>query len=161
MIRTACLKDIEELAELNSVVQSIHADNEPTIFKPYAISNSKKWFKSFLQDKNNHVLVAQDDKKIVIGYIAFTTKKSGGSLLTFPRKLIYIQHIAVDKTWQSKRIGEKLLKKVLRFAEKKKIIRLELDVWAFNESANSFFEKHGFKKFNVKRYFSFDKKNKQ
>lgn len=155
MIKNACLKDAEELAELNSVVQSIHAENEPGIFKSYSKSNSKKWFKSFLQDKNNHVLIAQDEKKMAIGYIAFTVKTNNGSLLTFPRKLIYIQHIAVNKAWQSKLIGEKLLKEVVRFAEKKKIDRLELDVWAFNKSANSFFEKHGFKEFNVKRYFSF------
>lgn len=79
------------------------------------------------------------------------TKKNNRAIPISKKRTIYfIEDIVVDKNSRRKGIGKKLYYFLKEQASKEKIDAIELNVWAFNESAIKFYESLGMSVKNMK-----------
>ena len=79
------------------------------------------------------------------------TKKSNRTIpISKQRTTYFIEDIVVDKNYRRKGIGKKLYYFLKEQASKENIDAIELNVWAFNESAIKFYESLGMSVKNMK-----------
>lgn len=100
--------------------------------------NEREFIKWFLQLNSNHrVIVGEYDNHIVaIGTIIIENK----IIHSFGR-VAHIEDIAVDKNYQKKNIGKKLIEKLIDIAKEKDVYKCILTSSIFNRP---FYEKCGF-----------------
>lgn len=101
---------------------------------------SRGTFKELLENESCFSWVVLEGE-VVLGYAVF-------SLVIDESELI---NIAVEKTNRRRGIGRFLMKKIIRFLEKKGAENLFLEVRPSNLGARSFYEGFGFVKINVRR----------
>lgn len=150
MIKKATKKDMKVLNALNKEVQDLHHKIFPKKFKPHSIANMSEIFKKFLDDSNSTIIIQYSDDNEPMGYIMYEDKQYQETGFTFAYRSLYIHHISVNKEFQSKGLGKKLIQTVIDKAKELNIDCIELDVWSQNESAKEFFKNLGFKAFNEK-----------
>ena len=140
-IRIASEKDIPKLNELLFQVHKIHADARPDIF----ITNSKKYnddeLKQLIQDHNKTSIFVAEADGVVVGY-AFcqVIRESDNSRV---QNTLYIDDLCVDENLRGCHIGSDLLNFVVNYAKENNFYNITLNVWALNEKALKFYEKHG------------------
>ena len=141
-----------DIVFLNTFVQKIHHEQYPDIFKP-ATSNDAihKFFESILSDEQNCLLMAYKDG-LPVGYLWAAFMQRPDNALTYGRKSIYINHIAVHEDFRREHIAKTLFEELQRIAKQKEIRHFALDTWTFNTEAHRFFEKMGFETYNLKMW---------
>ena len=104
-------------------------------YKPH--KNLKNIWRNFKKQKNIFCISAIDKRNEVLGYgsIVFEYKIRGGLVG-------HIEDIAVQKKYQKKGIGTKIIKKLIQEASKKKCYKVILQT----KNAKNFYKKLGFKK---------------
>jgi ribosomal protein S18 acetylase RimI-like enzyme len=65
-----------------------------------------------------------------------------------------VQQISLDRAYQKRGYGERLIGAVVELARARGVARIELDVWAFNRNARGFFARQGFAIFNERMYLA-------
>lgn len=145
-----CLKEhLDELIELNIEVQRIHAEKHPELFKSDISKVSlAKFYAELLQDEEQHILVALDGQNVV-GYIWAEQVCRKESLFTHSFRRMKINHISISEQHKGAGIGSSFIKSIEKIAKQKGMPEIALDVWQFNGNAINFFEKQGFKAFNI------------
>ncbi|MDE5888399.1 MAG: GNAT family N-acetyltransferase [Bacilli bacterium] len=146
MIREAKEKDFEGILKIFIEVQTLHANNEPNIFR-YAAPIDLCLFKSMINNQEIKIFVSEDKDKINGFLIGTIIKKD--SNIKLPRKSFAIENIAVSKEEQNKNIGTKLMSTAKKFAKKEKCDSLVLNVWTFNKKAISFYKHLGFEEKSI------------
>jgi len=140
---------IDDLVLLNAEVQEMHSKKYPLIFK-YPIDSSlvKDDFITKLANKHHLIYVALKGQ-MVVGYIWAQYIERAESALTYSAKKIKIHHIAVSKQERGEGIGDMLMGSINIEAQKRTVQHIALDVWCFNNKAESFFKKSGYEVFNI------------
>jgi len=87
-------------------------------------------------DKNAVFLIAKIGEKIV-GYAAFYTNNR-------VEKVAYLTLIGVEKNYQGKKIGTKLMKKAIMIAKDNDMNIMKLEVLDTDKGAQNFYKKMGF-----------------
>ncbi|HLD28426.1 MAG TPA: GNAT family N-acetyltransferase [Patescibacteria group bacterium] len=138
IIKPANIKNLNQLYNLNQtayldVNNVIPYSNE----LKYSIEDEKAIISEYSK-QNNLYLVAWLDNQIV-GFIQFTGShyqktKHTGKLELFVRT-----------EFRSQKIGQQLIKELLIWTKKKKLKRIELEVWTNNKPAINLYQKLGFK----------------
>ncbi len=141
IIRKATKTDYEAIANFAKSVAMHHVKNRPDILKN-APDLSEKEFKETVKDKNWLILVAEKDGKPV-GCCKTLIREIGDEYWT-SMKLLYIYEMYVDPSCRRMGIGAALLDETKRIGKEIGATQIELDVWSFNESAISLYEKAGF-----------------
>ena len=108
---------------------------------------SKRDLSEELKNKTANFFVAED-KNNVYGYIGMHVIKDEA----------YITNIAVEKAYQNKKIGTKLLNYVLKFGKENKFNFITLEVRTSNLIARKFYKANGFKQVGVRKNFYNDPK---
>lgn len=140
-IRCATVKDYEIIAEFSKQVVLHHSANRPDIIKS-APDLSKKEFKKTIKDKNWITLIAENDGQAV-GYCKALIRNIGDEVWT-PMKLIFIFEMYVAPSCRRKGVANALLDEIKKIANEIGATQIELDVWAFNDSAIQLYEQSGF-----------------
>jgi len=149
-IVTAKEQHIPRLAELNLLVQQLHADKYPEIFKyPVQTSVLKDEFTSLINKPDYFIFVALDGIEVV-GYVLVQYFKRPDSLLIYGGDKLYIHHVSVAENSRNIGIGSKLFERVEKLAQESGVKDVALDVWSFNNKAKSFFKAYGFQTYNEK-----------
>jgi ribosomal protein S18 acetylase RimI-like enzyme len=160
MIRKATSDDIPAVSELNQTVQMLHVSHAPHLFKAPADGALafRSWFEKVLIDPDSTVLVAERDGAAV-GYVYAQEIRREETWIRPAQRFILLHHIAVATLFQNAGIGTALVIALFQVANTNGVSRLELDVWAFNTPAKSFFSKFGFSVFNHRMEVSVDGPN--
>ncbi len=148
MIRNLELKDYEEAKRLIYQIHEIHYNNRPDICvdgNPLPI----KYFKNSINDENAINYVYEEDNHIV-GLLMATKKNSNAIPIAKNRCIYFIEDIVIDNNYRRKNIGKKLFECLQKKAIEEQIDAIELNVWAFNESAINFYEALGMSLKNMK-----------
>ena len=148
MIRKIVEEDYEELRKLVYQVHELHYSNRPDIYidgNPLPL----EYFNGILNDTTAFYYVYVEDNKI-LGLLMATKKNNRAILISKKRTIYFIEDIVVDKNSRRKGIGKKLYYFLKEQASKEKIDAIELNVWAFNESAIKFYESLGMLVKNMK-----------
>lgn len=148
MIRKIIASDYNEINKLVYQVHELHYSNRPDIYvdgNPLPI----EYFNEILNDDTSFNYVYEEDNKICGLLIA--TKHTNRSIpISKQRTTYFIEDIVVDKSFRRKGIGKKLYYFLKEQANKENIDAIELNVWAFNESAIKFYESLGMSVKNMK-----------
>lgn len=133
-IRKAKLKDraqVQKIAIKNLNSSRFNLDNK---IKKYAGIIKSEWISNFFKKKRGDALYLVEHRNKIAGFI----------LLLFDRKKIIIDLIAIDKKYQRKGLGEKLIK----FIEKiyyKKFKYIKVGTQSNNKKSLIFYKKNKFK----------------
>jgi len=144
-LRKADRGDFEELNRLIKQVDLMHHRNLPNIFKnnpPPA--RSPEYLFSIIDDDNKDIIVAESENKL-LGFVVIHKKFTPDITVLFDREYAVIDNIAVDKEYRRKGIGKALMKKAHKWARKKGITKIELNVFEFNKNALQFYKNLGYK----------------
>jgi ribosomal protein S18 acetylase RimI-like enzyme len=143
-IRRATEADLSALVRLNSIVQELHARNEPAAFKfPSDDSASKKLFQTLLNEPEHCVLVVEQGQAVV-GYLFAREVKKDGDWLSPAQRHFMLENIGVDPAFRRQGFGRALIGAFFAEAKARGILRTEVVHWSFNENASRFFRKQGF-----------------
>jgi diamine N-acetyltransferase len=148
-IRKATANDLQTLIALNRFVQQQHAKALPHHFKkPQADPHTIRMFRNLIKDSQSFVFLAEDEEPA--GYVYAQFQERSESWIRPKSRALYVHHIVVAPKFRRCGVGSALFASVREVAKKKKVERLELDVWFFNTEARKFFAKLGFQISNEK-----------
>lgn len=148
MIRKVKESDYEELKKFVYQVHELHYKNRPDIYidgNPLPL----EYFNKVINDDNAFNYVYEEDNKIY-GLLMVTKCTNRSIPILKQRTTYFIDDIVVDKSSRGKGIGKKLYYFLKEEATKENIDAIELNVWAFNESAIKFYESLGMSVKNMK-----------
>lgn len=146
-IRFAKKQDIDDILRLLKQVNRIHHEARPDILN-FATKYTRDELVGILADTNRPVLVAVEDNH-VLGYVFGIYKEVKGHHILIDEKSLYIDDICVDENVRGKRVGQSLYEASKQLARDNGCRRITLNVWAFNDSAKSFYEKMGMTTFHT------------
>ena len=129
-------------------VHELHLKNRSDIYNdgnPCPIEYFEKVLNSLESIK--YAYIEQDT---IVGLVMGEKQESKSLPIFKSRSIYFIDDIVVDKDYRHKGIGKKLYNYVLDKAKKNDIDSIELNVWAFNQNAISFYKSLGMSEKNIK-----------
>ncbi len=142
-METASPADVDTLARLNQHVHRLHVEAVPHFFKLPNQQEAVIFFSELLGKDNCRAFIAYIEGTAV-GYILITTGERPVNAFSFARRWLYIDQISVEPNWQGQGVGRELMNAALQYAREAGIDDIEVDTWAFNTPAQSFFQSMGF-----------------
>jgi ribosomal protein S18 acetylase RimI-like enzyme len=144
-IREANSDDKKQIASLFSDENDHHYDLQPDVFNNLSESEilPENWFENILNNDTRFIFVSEIETQIV-GLIYFTIHQVLDDPLCKQKNWIYIEEMAVLKSYRGKGIGKELLDFVETYAKQVKAESIRLDVWENNEDAVYFYKSNGF-----------------
>jgi diamine N-acetyltransferase len=136
-------RDLDDLVRLNGEVQALHFEHNPERFRAPDPALIRPMFERWLKDADCRILVARRGETVV-GYALLFVRDVAANALCHERRFVEIDQICVTSTGRRSGVGNELMAAAKRFASDQGITTLELSVWHFNETAQRFFERHGF-----------------
>ena len=134
-IDASCVDD--ELLELFVGGFKLHYNGRSDVFPDMTYERLKKNLLEVFDFSNKKVFVIEEDsKKIGFIILEFRTRKN---------KLIFVDELYVDEDYRKMGYGKKLMDFAYSFAKENDCSRVELNCWCFNEDANNFYKKLGYK----------------
>ncbi len=142
-IRKAVKKDAEKLSELLRTIAQLHHDGRPDIYGAGGAKYNLTDVEKKIENTDELILVAVNEDDVVMGYTMskIIDVEENGILLGY-RKM-YIDDVCVDSSARKLGIGRKLMEATKKEAENNGCHLVELNVWAFNESAVDFYKSCG------------------
>jgi len=142
-VRHADEHDIPALDALNALVQRLHADALPTMFKQPSPGGSAAFFADALHRDGVVVLIAEVDDAPAGYLLAEETHEFAGAF-EHTSDVLYVHHIAVGDAYRRHGVGRLLLATAEEWAHGRDLTEVRLDHWAFNDDAHAFFTEYGF-----------------
>jgi ribosomal protein S18 acetylase RimI-like enzyme len=144
VIRQAGVEDAALLARLCLDVHRIHAATRPDYFKPIdSIDVLVHDFRNRLVDSNHLIFIAEREEEAV-GYLLAQLMRRPESVYTYAKEVLVVDQMSVLTEHRSKGFGDALMRHALDTARARGYKTILLNVWAFNERAIAFYERHGF-----------------
>lgn len=148
LIREGKIEDLENMNELFEELDEYHRINLPNIFKKGdIIGRPLEHIKNMCENSDSEIFVAELDGKL-IGMAEILKKRTVPYPLKKDREWVVLDTIVVKKEYRGKGIGNILFDSILDWTKDKKINRIEVNVYEFNNSAIKFYENLGFRNFN-------------
>ena len=146
-IRKAIATDSLLLSYLCLNVQRLHAERHPEIFKiPHSDDFAVTFFDEVLVDPAARIFIAEEDGR-ALGYIFCKLYERPASVFNYVSRFLQIEHISVQPEAQRQGVGTALINRAEELAREINVTRIQLSSWNFNTKAHTFFERHGFAKF--------------
>jgi len=149
-VRKAITNDYKTLCELFDEIDALHSDNLPHIFqKPKGAAREQEYYLGLIADENIGLFVAEAGGKLV-GFVHAIVKDSPAMPIFVPRRYAIVDGIVVRSEFQNQGTGKILMDKIQEWAIAKGAVSIELNVYEFNETAISFYERLGYQTFSRK-----------
>ncbi len=149
-VRKATADDYNSVCELFDEIDALHRDNLPHIFqKPDGTVREQDYFLGLSADENVALLVAETGKDLV-GFVHAMVRDTPAIPVFVPRRYAIVDGIVVKSGFQNHGIGRILMEKMQEWALTKGATSIELNVYEFNETAISFYERLGYQTFSRK-----------
>ena len=149
-VRKATTNDYDTLCELFDEIDTLHRDNLPHIFqKPRGSIREEEYYSGLIADESVALFVAEKGEKLV-GFVHAVVRDTPAFPVFVPRRYAIVDGIVVKSGYQNHGIGRILMGKVQEWAIAKGAASIELNVYEFNETAISFYERLGYQTFSRK-----------
>ncbi|MFD0699030.1 GNAT family N-acetyltransferase [Paenibacillus sp. GCM10027628] len=129
-IRKAKAEDYDAVNAIIRFGQEEHAEALPHLFARLDRVVAMSWYRSFSDQLNKVILVAEIAAQLV-GVAMLELKKSPPYDALVPRTYAYMNELAVAPAYQRQGIGTKLYEASLQWAQEHGASSLELNVWEF------------------------------
>jgi diamine N-acetyltransferase len=149
-VRKATAHDYNSLCELFDEGDALHRDHLPHIFqKPGGATREQDYYLELIADENVALLVAEIGENLV-GFIHAIIRETPAFPVFVPRRYAIVDGIVVKSGFQNHGIGRILMEEIQEWAIAKGATSIELNVYEFNETAISFYERLGYQTFSRK-----------
>ena len=146
VIRSAKREELEAVNKIRKQVNDIHVNGRSDIFREDGWQFIAPFIYSRFDEENSDVIVAAIEDEIVgfavVQYITRSESPFGKA-----RKYFHIEEFGVDEEFRRKGIATSIIDFAKIEAKKNGFVRIELDMWEFNDGALAFYESVGFKTF--------------
>jgi ribosomal protein S18 acetylase RimI-like enzyme len=158
-IRKATADDYKPLRELFDEIDALHRNNLPHIFqKPGGSVQEQEYYSGLIADENVALLVAETGERLV-GFIHAVCRDTPAIPVLVPRRYAIVESIVVKAGFQNRGLGRILMDKMQEWAIEKNALSIELNVYEFNRTAISFYERLGYR--TISRKMSKELKNEK
>ena len=144
-IRDVRETDLNAVAPLSCMVNKMHVDAYPDIYKITSVEAAIKILSPKINDGSSIFRLAFNEKDVLGYYLAEILYRDETDLIKASR-YIYLAELIVSPEAQRSGVGRALLGDLKLIARGKNIDRIELDVSGFNEKARAFYGRQGFEK---------------
>lgn len=142
-VRYAKREELERVNELRRMVNELHAENRPDIFRPGFCEELQQHVYQVFEAQGSDVLVTCVDDTIC-GFAIVEYIDRPQSPYMCARRFYHIQEFGVDAAFRRCGVATALIDFCRSEAKRMQFERMELDVWAFNADAIKFYEAMGF-----------------
>ena len=143
-IRTALPADVDALLPLVQEAHDWHLQLYPESFKPLDKAALRSWLLTRLADNRTHVLIAQDDHRIV-AYLLLKLVSHAATPFAPATRMAFIDQLCVSAAYRRQGIASALLAHAQVLADAAGHHVMELEMWVDNASARAFYEKNAFR----------------
>lgn len=142
-VRFAAENELARVNELREQVSRLHAENRPDVFRPDFCNELRQIAKNAFDADDSDVVVACMDGDIC-GFAILEYIERQESCCRRAEKFCRISEFGVDAALRRRGAASAMIDFCRTEAKKRKLERLELDVWSFNRDAVRFCEAAGF-----------------
>ncbi|MBQ7919848.1 MAG: GNAT family N-acetyltransferase [Lachnospiraceae bacterium] len=153
MVRFAKEEDLARVNELREVVNDVHTEGRPDIFKPGFCDELRDYIYEIWEAENKDIIVAERDG-VICGFACVHFVDKPESPYINARKFYDIEEFCVDEAFRRQGVATELIDFIKEDAKRRGMKRLELNMWEFNQGALAFYESVGFKTY--RRYMEMD-----
>jgi GNAT superfamily N-acetyltransferase len=146
IIRYAEKEELESVNKIRKQVDEVHVIGRSDVFRDDGWQFIEPFIYKRFEDDNSNVIVADIDGEIV-GFAVIQYIVKPESPFGKEQKYLHIEEFGVDEKHRRKGIATAIINFVKEDAKKHGFIRIELDMWEFNDSAMAFYESVGFNTF--------------
>jgi ribosomal protein S18 acetylase RimI-like enzyme len=143
IIRYAEKEELEAVNKIRKQVNDVHVIGCSDVFRADGWQFIEPFVYKRFEEENSNVIVADIDGEIV-GFAVIQYIVKPESPFGKERRYVHIEEFGVDKNHRRKGIATAIINFVKEDAKKHGVIRIELDVWEFNDGAMAFYESVGF-----------------
>ena len=143
VVRPARREELEAVNELRRMVNDVHVQGRPDIFRPGFNEALQRHVYDEFNDENTDILVALAGGEIC-GFATVQYICRPESPYCLARDFYRVEEFGVAPAHRRKGVATALVKYMKADAKARGFARIELDVWAFNEGALAFYEASGF-----------------
>lgn len=143
MVRYATREELERVNELRKIVNEVHCNGRPDIFKDGFCKELQGFVYTLWEGDSSDVIIALRDNKIC-GYACVDYVEKPESPYNLARKFYHINEFGVDEKYRRQGVATELIDFIKKEAVDKNFDKIELDMWEFNDGALKFYESVGF-----------------
>ena len=142
-VRPAKREELERVNELRRMVNDLHVAGRPAHFRPgFNAELQGHLYERFEADESDVLVAAVNGE--VAGFATVQYVHRPESPYTLPLDFYHLEEFGVDAAFRRRGVATALVEYMKADAKTRGFTRLDLDVWAFNDSALAFYEAAGF-----------------
>lgn len=142
-VRFAQDGDLERVNELRRMVNDLHVEGKPDVFKPGFCDELRDYIHVIRADPNKEIVVAELEGR-VCGFAVLNHIVRPENPFMYERDFLDIDEFAVDEACRRRGVASAMIAFIRAWAKEKGYKRLELNMWEFNSGALAFYEAAGF-----------------
>ena len=144
-IRLAVRADFDALCGLWADVDDLHRRARPELFRaPEGPRRDPAWFERVIAWSDSAVLVAENPEGGLEGLAVLLVRAPSAGGLRSSTPFVEIDNLVVAPTARRQGVGRALMEAARAWTAARGLARLELNVYEFNEAAQSFYEAERF-----------------
>lgn len=143
MVRFAKKEDLERVNELRKIVNDVHVEGRPDIFKAGSHDELRDFIYEIWDTENKDIIVAERNS-VICGFACVQYVSKPESPFMNARTFYDVDEFGVDTAFRRQGVATELIAFIREDAKKRGIDRIELNMWEFNQSALAFYESVGF-----------------
>ena len=152
-VRPAKRDELERVNELRRMVNDVHVQGRPDIFRPdFCEALERHVYEAFDGDDSDIIVAAVDG--VIAGFATVQYIRRPETPYSLARDFYRVEEFGVDTAYRRQGVATALVDYMKRDAREKGFDRVELDAWAFNEGALAFYKSAGFRTYRY--YFEMD-----
>lgn len=153
MVRFAKEEELERINEIRKMVNDVHVDGRPDIFKGGFEENLRDYIYEIWKAENKDIIVAERDGAIC-GFACIQIVDKPENPFMNARRYVDVDEFGVDEKFRRQGVATEMIEFIREDAGKRGINRVELNMWEFNEGALAFYESVGFRTY--RRYMELE-----
>lgn len=143
MVRFAKEEELERINEIRKMVNDVHVDGRPDIFKGGFEENLRDYIYEIWKAENKDIIVAERDG-VICGFACIQIVDKPENPFMNARRYVDVDEFGVDEKFRRQGVATEMIEFIREDAGKRGINRVELNMWEFNEGALAFYESVGF-----------------
>jgi ribosomal protein S18 acetylase RimI-like enzyme len=143
-LRLATLADYPGVSRLADEILAYHARNAPDLFTATSPAWSEQYYQGILKNPLALTVVAAD-KKIIAGLVSAYLLSAPDLPMMTHRRFVNVDTLSVLPEYQRRGIGRQLMQAVEGWAQARGACAIELNAYAFNDSAQQLYTCLGYK----------------
>ncbi|MBO5144267.1 MAG: GNAT family N-acetyltransferase [Lachnospiraceae bacterium] len=143
MVRFAKIEDLERVNELRKIVNDVHVEGRPDIFKAGFHDELRDFIYDIWDTENKDIIVAERNG-VICGFACVQYVSKPESPFMNARTFYDVDEFGVDTAFRRQGVATELIAFIREDAKKRGIDRIELNMWEFNQGALAFYESVGF-----------------